>query len=172
MCQTYNFNPLIEQLSVFSHTQRRTRMVMCCVHSSRPSINRANYHPMTSRGSGWSRRTGAPPSAATAQTTASPTILSTLTTRPTSLSPIKVCLLEFMSLYLHLYFHCFNILYRTNKSSSIDDHRSHISAQWYGKTLMSQEFPAFFRMLTITLWHFLTSSLIWCQIEAKRTYDV
>jgi len=49
--------------------------------------------------------------------------------------------------YLHLYFHCFNILYRTNEVHSSMNTVSLITAQRYGKHLWRQEFPAIFRML-------------------------
>ena len=51
------------------------------------------------------------------------------------------------SQFLHLYFHCFNILYRTNEVHSSMNTFSLITAQRYGKHYWRQEFPAIFRML-------------------------
>ena len=51
------------------------------------------------------------------------------------------------NIYLHLYFHCFNIHYRTNEVHSSMNTVSLITAQRYGKHLWRQEFPAIFRML-------------------------
>jgi len=44
---------------------------------------------------------------------------------------------SFIDLYLHLYFHGFNILYRRNRSSFIDEHRKAITAQWFKKKLIT-----------------------------------
>jgi len=46
--------------------------------------------------------------------------------------------------YLHLYFHRFNILYRTNEVHSSMNTVSLITAQRYGKTLMTSGIPRYF----------------------------
>jgi len=51
--------------------------------------------------------------------------------------------MAFILKYLHLYFHCFNIFYRTNEVHSSMNIVSLITAQRYGNPLWRQEFPLF-----------------------------